>query len=56
MYIVRSLLAGTDRLVRILRAFREHLIASGVDVRFGARVDEFMTGNGPTVHAILHAS
>lgn len=29
---------GTDRLVRLLRAFRQHLTSLGVDIRFGAVV------------------
>ncbi|MDX8403081.1 MAG: NAD(P)/FAD-dependent oxidoreductase [Mariprofundaceae bacterium] len=37
---------GTDRLVRIIRAMREHLIASGVDYRFETRVDTLLTENG----------
>lgn len=37
---------GTDRLVRIIRTMREHLIASGVDYRFETRVDALLTENG----------
>ncbi len=37
---------GTDRLVRIIRNMREHLIASGVDYRFETRVDALLTENG----------
>jgi uncharacterized FAD-dependent dehydrogenase len=37
---------GTDRLVRILRAFRERLMALGAEVRFGARVAELTTAGG----------
>jgi hypothetical protein len=33
---------GTDRLVRILKRFRKALLAAGVDVRFGSRVDAFL--------------
>jgi len=36
---------GTDRLIRIIRNIREHLIASGVDVRFETRVDALLTEN-----------
>lgn len=37
---------GTDRLVSIIRAFRAHLLALGVDVRFEARVAALLTGLG----------
>lgn len=37
---------GTDRLVRIIRSMREHLIAKGVDYRFETRVDALLTENG----------
>ena len=37
---------GTDRLVRIIRTMRDHLIASGVDYRFETRVDALLTENG----------
>ena len=34
---------GTDRLVRILRAFRRRLQSLGVDVRFGTRAERLLT-------------
>jgi len=34
---------GTDRLVRILRAFRHRLQSLGVDIRFGTRADRLLT-------------
>lgn len=37
---------GTDRLVRIIRTMRNHLIERGVDVRFETRVDALLTENG----------
>jgi len=37
---------GTDKLVRIVRAMRQHLLALGVEYRFGARVDDLLLGNG----------
>lgn len=37
---------GTDRLVRILRAFRERLRGLGAEVRFGARVAALATAGG----------
>lgn len=37
---------GTDRLVRVLRQFRETLLDLGADVRFGARVDEVLVEDG----------
>ena len=37
---------GTDRLVRILRRFREHLLALGVQVHFGACATDFAVQNG----------
>eukprot|EP00891_Asterochloris_glomerata_P009393 jgi/Astpho2/9393/fgenesh1_pm.00145_%23_3_t len=36
---------GTDRLVRILRRFREHLLALGVQVHFGACATDFAIQN-----------
>jgi len=35
---------GTDRMVRILRAFREHLVGLGAEVRFGACVEDVLVG------------
>lgn len=37
---------GTDKLVRIVREMRRHLLQLGVDYRFGARVDDVLTHNG----------
>ena len=37
---------GTDRLVRIIRTMRNHLIEKGVDYRFETRVDALLTENG----------
>ncbi|PRW58781.1 proton phosphate symporter [Chlorella sorokiniana] len=37
---------GTDRLVRILKAFREYLISLGCEVRFGTRVDDILVKGG----------
>jgi len=37
---------GTDRLVRIIRNMRDHLIAQGVDYRFETRVDALLTEDG----------
>jgi hypothetical protein len=37
---------GTDRLVRIIRHMRDHLIESGVDYRFETRVDELIINDG----------
>ncbi|MDQ6968662.1 MAG: FAD-dependent oxidoreductase, partial [Mariprofundaceae bacterium] len=34
---------GTDKLVRIIRRMREHLLELGVDYRFNARVDHILT-------------
>jgi uncharacterized FAD-dependent dehydrogenase len=37
---------GTDRLVRIIRTMRNHLIEKGVDYRFETRVDALLTEDG----------
>lgn len=37
---------GTDRLVRLLRRFRDELHRLGADVRFGARVEEVLLEGG----------
>ena len=37
---------GTDRLVGVVRAMREHLLSSGAEVRFGARVTELVRRDG----------
>ena len=36
---------GTDKLVRIIRRMREHLLALGVDYRFNTRVDDILKDN-----------
>ncbi|KAG5563969.1 hypothetical protein RHGRI_000216 [Rhododendron griersonianum] len=40
---------GTDRLVPLLRNFRQHLQRLGVDIRFGTRVDDLLVENGNVV-------
>ncbi|KAB2087000.1 hypothetical protein ES319_A04G073500v1 [Gossypium barbadense] len=40
---------GTDRLVPLLRNFRQHLQSLGVDIRFGMRVDDLLIQNGHVV-------
>jgi len=37
---------GTDKLVRIVRNMRHHLLALGVDYRFESRVDDLLMHNG----------
>ena len=37
---------GTDKLVRMLKAFRVKLMGLGVQVRFGATVDDFILEGG----------
>jgi len=37
---------GTDKLVRIVRRMREHLLELGVDYRFGARVEAILSHQG----------
>ncbi|KAK9829431.1 hypothetical protein WJX72_005837 [[Myrmecia] bisecta] len=37
---------GTDRLVRILKAFRAHLTSLGVDIRFGTRMADLLVTRG----------
>ncbi len=44
---------GTDRLVRIVRDMRHHLLELGVDYRFGARVDAIMQKEGTATGVIL---
>ncbi len=39
---------GTNRLPGVVTTFRERLVAAGVDVRFGARVDALLLGDAPT--------
>jgi len=46
---------GTDKLVRIVRSMREHLLAMGVDYRFETRVDDLLICNG-TVSGVRTAS
>ncbi|KAJ0881334.1 putative FAD dependent protein [Helianthus annuus] len=40
---------GTDRLVPLLRNFRQHLQDLGVNIRFGTRVDDLIVENGCVV-------
>ncbi|KAG8639458.1 uncharacterized protein Cbei_0202 isoform X2 [Manihot esculenta] len=40
---------GTDRLVPLLRNFRQHLQRLGVSIKFGTRVDDLMIENGHVV-------
>lgn len=40
---------GTDKLVRIIRSFRDHLIANGVEIRFQTRVDQLLLRNQQAV-------
>ncbi|KAM0017882.1 putative FAD dependent protein [Helianthus debilis subsp. tardiflorus] len=40
---------GTDRLVPLLRNFRQHLQDLGVNIRFGTRVDDLIVENGHVV-------
>ncbi|KAF7154774.1 hypothetical protein RHSIM_Rhsim01G0026600 [Rhododendron simsii] len=40
---------GTDRLIPLLRNFRQHLQRLGVDIRFGTRVDDLLVENGNVV-------
>ncbi len=40
---------GTDRLVRILKAFRAHLLALGATIRFGAAAEGIIVRGGAAV-------
>ncbi|KAI3790397.1 hypothetical protein L2E82_03401 [Cichorium intybus] len=40
---------GTDRLIPLLRNFRQHLQDLGVKIRFGTRVDDLIVDNGHVV-------
>lgn len=40
---------GTDRLIPLLRNFRQHLQELGVNIRFGTRVDDLIIENGHVV-------
>jgi len=44
---------GTDRLVRIVRDMRHHLLELGVDYRFGTRVDAIMQHDGTATGVVL---
>ncbi|GAQ81689.1 hypothetical protein KFL_000880030 [Klebsormidium nitens] len=44
---------GTDRLVRMLRAFREHLEGLGVEMRFGEIVDDLVIQSGQVTGALV---
>ena len=37
---------GTDRLIGILRAFRQRLLALGAEIRFGTQVASILTEGG----------
>lgn len=37
---------GTDRLVKILKGFRQHLEARGAEVRFGCEVEDLLLEGG----------
>lgn len=47
---------GTDRLVPLLRNFRQHLQRLGVDIRFGTRVDDLLVENGNVVGVEVYES
>ncbi len=47
---------GTERLVRILKAFREHLLALGVQIRFGAAIDDILVQHGRAVGVRLRGA
>ncbi|CAI0427584.1 unnamed protein product [Linum tenue] len=47
---------GTDRLVPLLRHFRQHLLELGVSVRFGTRVDDLIVENNCVVGVELSDS
>lgn len=36
---------GTDRLIRLLKNFRQHLIRLGVNIKFGTRLDDLIVEN-----------
>ncbi|KAK4781305.1 hypothetical protein SAY87_017411 [Trapa incisa] len=40
---------GTDRLVPLLRNFRQHLLHHGVTIKFGSRVDDLLIENGKLI-------
>ncbi|KAK8991197.1 hypothetical protein V6N11_062218 [Hibiscus sabdariffa] len=40
---------GTDRLIPLLRNFRQHLQSLGVEIKFGTRVDDLLIQNGHVV-------
>ncbi|XP_043695751.1 uncharacterized protein Cbei_0202 isoform X4 [Telopea speciosissima] len=40
---------GTDRLIPLLRNFRQHLLDLGVTIKFGTRVDDLLVENGQVV-------
>ncbi|MDJ0841508.1 MAG: FAD-dependent oxidoreductase [Acidobacteriota bacterium] len=44
---------GTDKLVRIVKRMREHIVAQGVEVRFGARVENIMVRDGAVRGVVL---
>lgn len=44
---------GTDKLVRIVKRMREHLVERGVDVRFGAKVERLRLKDGQVQGVVL---
>jgi uncharacterized FAD-dependent dehydrogenase len=46
---------GTDKLVGVLKGFRERLRELGVDIRFETRVDEILADNGRVVGVRLQS-
>jgi len=44
---------GTDRMVRILKSFRRHLMSLGVDIKFGTRVSELVVQGGKATGVVL---
>jgi len=46
---------GTDKLVRIVKRMREHLIANGVEVRFGCRMERLVLRDGRAAGVLLRS-
>lgn len=44
---------GTDRLIRILRSFRQHLLDLGVQIKFESKVNKIELKNGEVVGVLL---
>ncbi|XP_028793987.1 uncharacterized protein LOC114749629 isoform X1 [Neltuma alba] len=47
---------GTDRLVPLLRNFRQHLLELGVSIKFGARVDDIIIEDGHVLGVMVSDS